>query len=226
MSIQPLARSIRAKKLGALIRDARMVSGESVETCAKWIRVSQADFEAYENGDLSPSLPELELIAYSLDIPLGHFWEDVTLSQGNGTKGSFDANQFSQLRQRIIGAKLRKARLARGLSLEEISANVKIDLETLSAYELGEQPIPLPMLESLSGELGLTIRELQDQHGPVGAWIRRQRAIHEFLTLPPELQEFVGKPVNLPYLELAQRLSEMSVEKLRAVAEGLLEITL
>jgi hypothetical protein len=44
--------------------------------------------------------------------------------------------------------------------------------------------------------------------------------------MPSELQSFVVKPINQPYLELAQRLSEMSVEKLRAVAEGLLEITL
>jgi len=38
--------------------------------------------------------------------------------------------------------------------------------------------------------------------------------------------DFISKPVNRPYLQLAQRLSEMSVEKLRMVAEGLLEITL
>jgi transcriptional regulator with XRE-family HTH domain len=226
MSISPLARSIRAKKLGALIKDARMVSGESEETCAKWLGVSLADFEAYERGELSPSLPELELLAYILDVPLGHFWEDVSLSQGDGAKGSFDTHQFTQLRRRIIGAKLRQARMGRGLSLEEISTNIKIDVETLSAYELGEQAVPLPVLESLGSELGLAMRDLQDQHGPVGTWNRQQHAIHEFLSLPPELQAFVGKPVNLPYLELAQRLSEMSVEKLRAVAEGLLEITL
>lgn len=226
MSISPLARSIRAKKLGALIRDARMVSGESLETCANWIGVPLAEFEAYENGELSPSLPELELLAYVLDVPLGHFWEDVSLSQGDGARGSFDTRQFTQLRKRIIGAKLRQARMARGFSLEEISANEKIDVDTLSAYELGEQAIPLPVLESLANELGLSIREFQDQHGPVGTWISQRRAIQEFLSLPPELQAFVGKPVNLPYLELAQRLSEMSVEKLRAVAEGLLEITL
>jgi len=40
------------------------------------------------------------------------------------------------------------------------------------------------------------------------------------------LLAFVLKPINLPYLELAKRLSEMSVDKLRDVAEGLLEITL
>jgi transcriptional regulator with XRE-family HTH domain len=226
MSISSLARSIRAKKLGALIRDARMVAGESAETCANWIGVSLADFDAYENGELSPSLPELELLAYALDVPLSHFWEDIALSQGDGAKGTFDTGQFAQLRRRIIGAKLRQARLERRLSLEELSASEKIDIQTLSAYELGEQAIPLPVLETLAGELSLSMRELQDQHGPVGTWINQRRAIQEFLSLPAELQSFVGKPVNLPYLELAQRLSEMSVEKLRAVAEGLLEITL
>lgn len=226
MSIQPLTRSIRAKKLGALIRDARMASGESMAACAEWIGVSQADYEAYENGELSPSLPELELFAYVLEVPLDHFWGDVTLSRGDGDKKAFDTQQFTQLRRRIIGAKLRKARQERGMSLEELSAQLSIDEATLSAYELGERAASIPELENMVGELGLSIHELQDQHGPVGTWINQRRAVQGFLSLPPDLQAFVGKPVNLPYLELAQRLSEMSVEKLRAVAEGLLEITL
>jgi len=41
-----------------------------------------------------------------------------------------------------------------------------------------------------------------------------------------DLQEFILKPVNQPYLELAQKLSQMSVDKMRDVAEGLLDITL
>jgi hypothetical protein len=50
--------------------------------------------------------------------------------------------------------------------------------------------------------------------------------MQHFAELSPELQDFISKPINRPYLEIAQRLGEMSVEKLRAVAEGLLEITL
>ena len=49
--------------------------------------------------------------------------------------------------------------------------------------------------------------------------------MQKFLELPPEIQLFASKPVNLPYLELAMRLSELNAEKLRAVAEVLLEIT-
>jgi hypothetical protein len=70
------------------------------------------------------------------------------------------------------------------------------------------------------------VREFLDQHGPVGLWNTQQRAVKGFSELKPELQAFVSKPINRPYLELAQRLSEMSVDRLRAVAEGLLEITL
>ena len=43
--------------------------------------------------------------------------------------------------------------------------------------------------------------------------------------LTPEMQQFVEKPVNQPYLEIAMRLSELPVDKLRTLAESLLEIT-
>ena len=73
--------------------------------------------------------------------------------------------------------------------------------------------------------LNRSIREFQDQKGPVGAWNAQQSAIRDFLALPQDIQTFITKPINRPYLDLAIRLSEMSVDKLRAVAEGLLEIT-
>ena len=66
----------------------------------------------------------------------------------------------------------------------------------------------------------------EDPESLVGSWFVEQDHMHEYLTLPQELQEFIGKPVNRPYLELAIRLSELKVERLRALAEGLLEITL
>jgi hypothetical protein len=53
----------------------------------------------------------------------------------------------------------------------------------------------------------------------------QQEEIRDFLQLPDEIQAFVCKPVNRPYLELALKLSNMSTDKLRSVAEGLLDIT-
>jgi transcriptional regulator with XRE-family HTH domain len=99
-------------------------------------------------------------------------------------------------------------------------------VEDLEAYEYGELPVPVPILEQLATVLNRDLSEFQDRKGPVGVWSIQQRALQGFRELPPELQEFVTRPINRPYLELAQRLSEMSVDKLRGVAEGLLEITL
>jgi hypothetical protein len=53
-----------------------------------------------------------------------------------------------------------------------------------------------------------------------------QLAMQKFMNLPKDLQDFVCQPVNRPYLELAMKLSSMPRDKLRSVAEGLLDITL
>jgi hypothetical protein len=55
--------------------------------------------------------------------------------------------------------------------------------------------------------------------------LNQQQAIQDFKKLSPELQDFVCRPVNRPYLDLALKLSELSTEKLRSVAENLLDIT-
>lgn len=215
---------LRAKTLGALIRDARNANEKSIEECAQSIGVTPEVFQAFEDGDHAPSLPELEGIAYYLDIPLEYFWESKSLSSSQVKKHA-NVLKAIGLRHRMVGALVRQARLEAGATLEAVSRWTEIDQTRLEAYELGLEPIPIPQLEVLSGFLNRSIREFYDRHGPVGVWVTQQRAIDNFLAMPVELQEFIGKPINRPYLELAVRLSEMSVDKLRSVAEGLLEIT-
>jgi hypothetical protein len=43
--------------------------------------------------------------------------------------------------------------------------------------------------------------------------------------LPAEVREFMLEPGNLLYIRLAMRLSPLSAETLRSIAEELLEIT-
>ena len=66
--------TIRTKKLGVLIRDARLSARRSVQDCAEAIGVRTGIFRSYEEGVRSPSLPELEALVYYLDLPLDHFW--------------------------------------------------------------------------------------------------------------------------------------------------------
>lgn len=216
---------LRAKTLGALIRDARQANEKSVEECARAIGVTTETFQTFEAGDRAPSLPELEGIAYFLDVPLEHFWESKPLTATPLAKKHANVLKAISLRHRIVGAQIRQARMEAGIQMEALSRWTEIDQARLEAYELGIEPIPIPQLEVLSGFLSRSIREFYDRHGPVGVWVTQQRAIEQFMSMPIELQDFIAKPINRPYLELAVRLSEMSVDRLRAVAEGLLEIT-
>jgi transcriptional regulator with XRE-family HTH domain len=226
MDNRPLTFLIRAKKLGVLMQSARQTAGKSIQECAEILGISPAEYQGYEKGERSPSLPELETLAYYLKIPLDHFWGREIISARPGEHAELPVTRLLTLRNRIIGVMLRQARLQAGLTTTELARKAGIDEEQLKAYEFGETPIPLPELEILANELRRTVKDFQDTRGPVGIWIKQQRAMQHFAELSPELQDFISKPVNRPYLELAQRLSEMSVERLRSVAEGLLEITL
>ena len=131
-----------------------------------------------------------------------------------------------QLRDRIIGARLCQARMDKGKSLNEMAQVIDVSPRVLRSIELGNRSISLPHLETLIGALNLSLSDFIIGEGVIGEWLVKQRALMNFDLLPVNLQEFVTTPINQPYLEIAQKLSEMSTEKLRAVAEGLLEITL
>ena len=225
MTINPIIKIIRAKKLGVLIRDARVKAGKSLEDCAQAMGLSIDELTAMEFGDKPPTLPEIEILAYYLDIPLEHFWGSEVLEK-NGSEKSVDAVEIKQLRQNVIGGLIRQARIESGLSVEELADDMAIAPTSLQAYEEGEIAIPLPELETLSQILNNPMVKFEDQTSQVGNYFVEQRNMREFLNLPAQLQEFVGKPVNRPYLELAIKLSEIKAERLRALAEGLLEITL
>lgn len=218
--------TLRTKKLGVLIKDARLAARRNVDECAKAIGVTKGIFRAYEEGNRAPSLPELETLVYYLKLPIDHFWGKSSISDEAPTTEPLDLPRLVEVRQRMIGALLRQERNNASLSVKALTDETGIPGARIKAYELGERPIPLPELEALLAALGGRIDTFFDQSGPIGQWMNDQNAMRQFLDLPKELQSFVCQPVNRPYLELAVKLSAMSTEKLRSVAEGLLDITL
>ncbi|MCJ7722694.1 MAG: helix-turn-helix domain-containing protein [Anaerolineales bacterium] len=218
--------TIRMKKLGVLIRDVRLKTHKSLGECASAIGVSSGVFRSFEQGRKAPSLPELEVLAFSLNLPIDHFWGKDALSDGAISTESHNIIRLTELRHRMIGAQLRQLRMNAGISIKALAGQVGFPSSRLKAYELGYRPIPLPELECIISVLGARIDTFFDQSGPVGKWITSKQLIEKFLQLPIELREFVSQPVNRPYLELAKNLSQLPSEKLRSVAEGLLDITL
>lgn len=217
--------AIRSKTLGLLIRDARTTARRSVTECAQAIGVKPGIFRAYEEGRRAPSLPELETLVYFLDLPIDHFWSKEIKSGKPAPHENLDLPKLLSVRQRKIGALLRQSRMNASISIRDLANETGISGARIKAYELGERPMPLPELESLIKALGGRIESFFDRTGPVGQWLTNEEAIRDFLELPSELRQFVAMPVNRPYLELAMKLSNMSRDKLRSVAEDLLDIT-
>ncbi|HEX2992169.1 MAG TPA: helix-turn-helix transcriptional regulator [Anaerolineales bacterium] len=217
--------TIRTKKLGVLIRDARLTARRSVQDCAEALGIRKGLFRSYEEGERSPSLPELEALVYYLGLPLDHFWSKEIKSTNTSPIKNIDLSKLMTIRQRKIGALLRQERMNASMSIRNLANKTGIAGARIKAYELGESPIPLPELEVLVAALGGRVESFFDRHGPIGQWMLSEEAVREFLELPLELRQFVATPVNRPYLELAMKLSSMSRDKLRAVAENLLDIT-
>ena len=218
--------TIRTKKLGVLIRDARLAERRSVKECANAMGIKPAIFRAYEEGRRAPSLPELEVLVFYLKLKITHFWGQDTLSDESSPTESLNLPMLMNVRQHKVGALLRLERNNTNLSLRSLSEKTGISTNRLKAFELGERPISLPEFEVILSALGAHIEDFFDQSGPVGKWMTEQLAIQKFLELPEDMQNFACRPVNRPYLELAMKLSEMPTDRLRSVAEGLLDITL
>ncbi|MGE5250501.1 MAG: helix-turn-helix domain-containing protein [Bacteroidota bacterium] len=218
--------TIRTKKLGVLIRDARLAARRTTKECAQAMGISRALFIAYEEGRRAPSLPELEALVYYLRLPLDHFWGDKTLSDNPSPGEPLDLPRLMSVRQRLIGALLRQQRSQANMSIKDAGAGTGISTARLQSYELGERPIPLPQLETILQLYGSRVEDFFDKSGPVGRWRSGQDLVEKFLELPDDVKAFLTQPVNRPYLELAMKLSQMSKERLRSVAEGLLDITL
>lgn len=216
---------LRTKMLGAILRDARLKAGKSIKQAASMVNLSGSSLSALERGARSAalSLPELELLAYSYRVPLENFLTTRPLAAER--RMDFDPSVVISLRQKMIGAMLRRHRDQSGLSIRALAEKVGFPSSRVSAYERGERPIPLPELEILLRALGQSVDDYIDQQGPVAEWLQNQRMNENLKALPRDLRSFLAAPENQRYLRLAKRLSELTSERLRALAETLVEVT-
>lgn len=74
-----------------------------------------------------------------------------------------------------LGARLRQARTAAGLSLRETARRIDVSPATLSAIETGKTGVSVPRLHLLAAELGTTAQWLIDEQ-PTRTPVPRQRA--------------------------------------------------
>jgi len=213
----------RANILGKLIRSARDQAGRSISECAQVLAKSNEEFASAEEGELNLSLPDLEVLSLYLRVPMSHFWGDKEAS----TESETNFRTYTSLRQRIVGVLLGHARIQSGRSIQDLADVLNVNADQIEAYESGQEAIPYFALEELANNLDIPMRYFTDEkQGPLAKRESELQMQRSFEQLTPEVKAFVLEPVNLTYLETAMRLSELEVEKLRSIAEGILEITL
>lgn len=215
---------LRNRIVGVLIRNAREQARMTEEECAEVLALSPEQLAAYETGEEAISLPEMELLGRFLGIPVNALRQERTAVTDPRLQLP-RAEYYLPLRHRIIGIRMRQARIESGRSVEDLAALLELPVEQLTAYEFGEQAIPLAELELVARALAVPLDFFLDRESHVGRWHILQADFERFSELPDPVREFVARPINLSYLELAMKLAQMPAGSLRQIAEALLEIT-
>jgi transcriptional regulator with XRE-family HTH domain len=216
--------AIRSKIIGVLLRNARIKAGKSQKDCAAVLSCSPDMISRFEYGRKDITLPQLEVLAYFLGLPITYFWDKDAIPEEEEMDRPVD--EVMTIRRKIIGVLLRQARLDAGKNQKQCAEALSCSADRISRYERGQSDIPLPELEALADFLDVPITYfLDEQMTPPGTETPKRISEGTLAELPPDVRDFVSNPINALYVRIAMKLSTLSVGDLRQIAETLLDIT-
>lgn len=218
------ALALRRKIIAVLLLGARLKADKSKRECAAELGVSTATYTAYEEGRHDISLPELELLANYLKTPVSTFFDRPERLVTE--EPELQREDILELRQRIIGALLRKARVEKGAAQKDLAESLGVTVQRVNEYEFGVKPVPLTHLQEMADMLDVPMSYFIDEGvGVIGEQELARHQFDRFTDLPDDLRRFVTNPTNISYLRVAQRLSDMTTAQLRNIAAAILDIT-
>ncbi len=215
MTVEPLA--VERKIIGVLMRAAREQSHRSHKQVAQRLGVSAARVRQYESGAREVSLPELEMLALYLQVPLSYFINPDSSIQED-MPAPPQPEKIKSLRA-MIGERLKQARVSAGKSREDCAQVARIKPSALARYERGLGDVPITQLERLAAFLGVNLFYfLQDQRAEQIDVLD----LEKLARLPKEVRMFVLNSDNLPYLRMAIKFRDLPHDKLKELGEILL----
>lgn len=121
------------------LKQLRQMHGLSQADFAKQFGLSQNALSNYENGNrgVSPSL--LKEISQKYNCPIDYLLDNDLIGDGR------------------ISEALISQRKEQGITLNELSEKTKIPLRDLKAYEKGDEPINLYLLDIICGFYGISV---------------------------------------------------------------------
>jgi len=206
------------------IKKVRTRKQQSIHNCAMILDISKENYLKFESGEKPLSLPEIELIAIYLGIPLENLFDSDPVKDDSLLVLQDEVQpQYRNLRQKMIRARFKVEKAKRGISLEKLHQETGISLETLTFYENGVLPIPIHHLMQISEALSLSMEafinqeitsEKEEPHKKI-----RPNWQQEYPEDAAEHSGYIGE-AHSP-LELA--ISMLPIEDQAAIAKTLLE---
>ncbi len=215
---QAEAHDLRGRIIGVLIRRGRLSAERSVADCASFLQVDTQLIEAWELGESAPSLPQLEGLTRFLQATAAG--EDAESAEVNFARDA----EYTLLRQRIIGVKLKLARQKQAFAVAELGARTGLDIDLIERYECGEVKIPIHHLCVLAQAIRLDLRyflssdDLQrSQDLPPGEGAPQAPA-------ESDLVRFAADDKNQAFIRLAMAFRQINRADLHLIAEALYNI--
>ncbi len=210
---------LERKIIGVLIRAAREKARRTTKEVAAQLGVTPGRVLAYEMGTHDISLPELEKLSLYLKMPLSFFLHGDPADVIEAVPVPPKAEEM-RVRRSMIGAKLKQARLAAGMSKEQTTQAIGRTTAVLDRYERGQVDIPVVELEHLANLLRVTMTYFVGDNGARSDVLD----LNNWSRLPSDLRTFILDPNSLPYLRMAQKFRDLPTNKLQELGEILLVV--
>ena len=157
-------------------------------------------------------------------MPIARFWDEQLVLEESDPR--LPGEEAMVIRRKMIGVLLLQARMAKHKTRQDCARSLDCPSSRIARYELGRTDIPLVHLEVLADLCGVSMDYfLQERLLPPTEVEVAQETMASLAQLPPEVRTFVLNPLNVLYLRIAMRLSDLQAEALREIAETLLDIT-
>lgn len=246
---------IKRKMLGVRIRSARNQAGLNLKETAQQMGISPTTLNDYELGQQEAGLPELEAMARIFMVPVSYFWSNGLLkipdreykaAQAISIRRKMLGVQMRQARQEAGHSQEALAEVL-GCPVERLAdyelGKISIpfsELESMASF------LNLPMTRFLPVETQqLEPERAEAEPAAVQQQVPQPVAVEPepaaagdeqpeaavpaelawLADLPEDVKAFLEDPSSLLYLKLSMRLHNLSAETLRALAEGILDIT-
>jgi len=136
--------TLRLENVLHQIKRIRKTNSRSAKDCAAFLNISKGDYREFEAGDFPLSLPEIELLAEYLAVPVQAFFNDSPYEpHGFAYVDEPTRKRYGHLRQKMIKTVFLIEQSKQGKNLDLIHEQTQIPKELLESYFESDSPITL-----------------------------------------------------------------------------------